>query len=247
VNRNGLQFARISIWGGAPRSARLAEPARPELYKFYGVHGRFNAGTSFTILAKDQEQIFTATAQQAINVEFFPGTGPQPVTEIVFDGEGYRNVEPFLAVVGSNLAYKPLRLAEITDSGQVAELTARVAGEVPDFKKLPYDYDNSGFSSKETKASASSLQLAGVPAYLVSYKTPYRPYDHPNGDNGFCQTDILLWKGKPLNCSTDGGKGIQFFRIGEEEFCWRNYNSCNNGIRFVEVFELNSDKSVSTN
>jgi len=245
VNKNGLQFARISIWTGDPRSARLAEPGKPEPCKFYGVHGRFSVGTSFSVLAKDQERIFAATAKQTINVEFFPGTDPRPVTEVVFDGEGCRNVEPFLAVIGSNIDYKPLRLAEVMDSGQVAELTARVTREVPDFMKLPYDYKNSGFSSTETKASAFSLQLAGSPAYLVSYRTPYRPYDHPNGDNGFCQTGIVLWKGQPLNCSTDGGKGLQFFRIGKKEFCWHNYNSCNNGIRFVEVFELNSDKSIS--
>ncbi len=243
--KNGIQLARISIWTGDPRSERQAEIGKPEQYKFYGVHGRFGAGTTFTVLARDQERTFVATAKQTLTVEFFPGTDPQPVTEVSIDGEGYRNAALFLAVVGSNVDYKQIALTELTDADKSAELTARIAREEPSFKKLPYDYENSGFSSRETKASAFSLQLTGSPAFLALYKTPYRPYDHPNGDNGCCQTAIVLWKGQPLNCSTDGAQGIQFFRIGEREFCWRNYNSCNNGIRYVEVFELNSDKAVS--
>ena len=245
ANKSGLQFVRVSIWTGDPRISPPAKPGQTEQYKYYGVHGRFSAGTPFTVIGKDQDQTFSATAKRTIDVEFFPGTDPQPVTEIVFEGEGYRTILPFLAVVGKSIDYKQIRLTEVKDSGKVTELAARVARELSDFKKLPYDYENSGFSATETKAGAFSLQLGEAPAFLVSYKTPYRPYDHPDTVNGYCETAVLLWKGVSLNCSTDGGQGIQFFSIGNRNYCWHNYNSCNNGIRYVEVFELSGGKSVS--
>jgi len=245
ANKSGLQFARVSIWTGDPRISPPAKPGQTEQYKYYGVHGRFSAGTSFAVIGVDQDRTYSATAKQTIEVEFFPGTDPQPVTEIVFDGEGYRTALPFLAVVGKNIDYKQIRLTEVADSGKVSELAVRVARELSDFKKLPYDYENSGFSATETKAGAFSLQLGEALAFLVSYKTPYRPYDHPDGDNGCCETAVLLWKGVPLNCSTDGGQGIQFFSIGNRTFCWHNYNACDNGVRYMEVFELSGGKGVS--
>jgi len=242
---NGLQFARVSIWTGDPRSKGIAAPGKPEQYRFYGVHGRFAAGTSFTVLAKDRPRSLAATAKQTLDVEFFPGTDLQPVTEIVFIGGDYRDTEPFMAVVGSGVYYEPIGLTGVTEPSKVTELTERVAREFPSFKTLPYDYKGSGFSSKETRAYAFSLRLAGTPAFLVSFKTPQTLYDNPDTIDGYCETAVVLWEGRPLNCSTDGAQGIHFFRIGDREFCWHNFDSCDNGIRYVDVSEFVSGKSVS--
>ena len=242
---DGLRFTRVSVWNGDPRTSPLAEPGKTEQCAFYGVHGRFDTGTSFTVIAKDRDRTFSAIAKRTIDVYFASADTTNPITEIVFEGQGYRRAYPLLAVVGKRADYKQIHMKELTDSGKVSELSERVAHEVPDFKKLPYDYPESGFSSSETKTGAFSLSLPDGTASLVSFKTPFRPHERPDPEDGCCQAALLLWKGAPLDCSSHCGQGIQFFSMDNRAYCWRDYCSCASGERYVEIFELSKGKGIS--
>jgi|GEM_PF-2838662 len=246
---NDIVFARVSVWHGDPRDLYQEAGSDERIRRtFYGVHGRFAAGTPFTVLVRNQRHTFSASAKQTLDVPFMDYEYKLPVTEIVFEDKNiFPEETPFLAVVGvaSIQNYEPIHLTEITDQANIAELEKKAASEAPTFITMNYDYENSAFSARDTRTSAQSLQLFQEPAWLVKYATPGEHAD-PAKPEDFLKRLLLLWKGAPIDCSTDCGEGIELFSIGKRVFYWKNFDCCDNGIRYVEVWELDPETGQQT-
>lgn len=244
-----IVFARVSVWHGDPRDLYQEAGSDERIRKtFYGVHGRFAAGTPFTVLVRNQRRTFSASAKQTLDVPFLDYEYKLPVTEIIFEDKSFLPEEtPFLAVVGvaAIQTYEPIHLTEITDQAKIDELEKKVADEAPTFITMNYDYENSAFSARDTRTSAQSLMLFQEPAWLVKYATPGEHTDPAKPEN-FLKRLLLLWKGSPIDCSTDCGEGIEFFSIGKRVFFWMNVDVCDNGIRYVEVRELDPETGQQT-
>lgn len=244
---NGIQFARVSVWPGEPDNSDWeVVPEESGGKPFYGVHGKSAEGTRFTVLVRNHARSLSAVAGKTISVEFVEETDLLPVTEIIFDDANVlTGDELFLAVAGRAEDYEPIRLTEIGDQSRIDALEKQVTRDFPTFTVMSYNYENSAFSSNDTKSSARSLSLFEAPAWLMKYATP-GTHSNPAEEEDFCKSLVLLWKGAPIDCSTDCGEGIEFFRIGKRVFYWKNFKSCDSGEGYVEVCELDPESGQAT-
>lgn len=236
------KFVRVSVWKGDPKKEWLVDSGKPEQGKFCGVHGTFAAGTKFTVFAEGENTVYPATAKRTFQLDL-PAGATFPVTELAFESGALPAKSVFLAFVGVAPPYEIIKKTAITAADEIAKVVNRVGAAVPDFKKLPYDWEGSGFSTSDTKSSAHALTVAGAPAVLATFLTPFK--DQASNPGGHCETDVLLWSGRPFVCSPDGGTAPLFFRLGGKEYCWCNFESCSSGACTVELFECRNGDFVS--